>query len=71
MRTGEVQDDESSSVVCFECHAQEANEKDSDDFKTWWQKHEKICSVHHARASGKMESKGAIRMFLESIENET
>ena len=55
-------------MVCFEYHAQEANEKDSDGFKTWWQKHERICLVNHARASGEMESKGEIRMLLRSIE---
>ena len=68
VRTGKILDYEVLSVVCFECRAHEAEEKDTDRYMSWWQKHKDLCPINHTGASGEMESKGAIRMFLRSIE---
>ena len=52
VRTGEVLNYDVLSEVCFECRANEAKGKDNDEFRSWCQKHERICPVNHTGANG-------------------
>ena len=68
VRTGEVLDFEVLSLVCHQCRAHENLDPLSDEYKQWKGKHQYVCPINHKGSSGEMETKGAIRVFLRSIE---
>ncbi len=68
VRTGEVLDFEVLSLVCFECRAREKKDKDSEEYKAWYNAHQRSCPINHQGSSGDMESKGACKIFLRSVE---
>ena len=54
-------------MIPSECKAREKIDRESDIYKEWWNKHKNNCSINFESSSGKMETKGAIKIFLRSI----
>ena len=67
VRTGEVLDFEVLSLVCHQCQASEKLDHNSDQYIHWRENHQPVCPINHSGSSGEMETKGAIRIFLRSI----
>eukprot|EP00112_Aurelia_sp_Birch-Aquarium-sp1_P021080 Seg5580.2 transcript_id=Seg5580.2/GoldUCD/mRNA.D3Y31 product="hypothetical protein" protein_id=Seg5580.2/GoldUCD/D3Y31 len=68
VRTGEVLDYKVLSHVCHACIAPKHLEKDSDEYKTWFDEHKSHCQINHTGSSGNMETRGAIDLFSDSID---
>ena len=67
--TGEVIDYEVRSLFCRTCEIYERKyDKESIQYKTFFENHKFSCSVNHHGSSDSMESEGACDMFLRSID---
>ena len=68
VETGEVLDYEVKSKVCFECKARAKWDKESEKFKSWFDKHKNKCLINHTLSSEAMEKEAAITIFKRSVE---
>lgn len=66
--TSEVIDVAIRSLYCHQCSVNASLlSENTDKFKEWYLKHKINCAINHCGSSGKMETEGAIEMFLRSI----
>ena len=66
--TGEVLDYAVKSLSCHKCIARNKMDKESDNFKTWYETHKYSCLINHQGSSDSMETHGATEIFLRSVE---
>ena len=66
--TGEVIDFEMLSKICFACRAKDKVKDNPDAYGSWYDSHKTACPINHEGTSGDMETKGACKLFLRSIE---
>ena len=64
VRTSEVLDYEVLSLVCHGCQSHQNDNPESDKHKTWKESHQNSCLINY----GEMETSGACKIFLRSIE---
>ena len=66
-RTGEVLDNALRSIFCHECVVHENDDKYCNAYKKWKGDIEKCC-INHVGSADSMEKKGAVEIFLRSVE---
>ena len=67
VRTGEVLDYTVKTLFCKACSSHEMDDKESDEYKKWFENHKDICTINHEGSSDLMETSGATEIFLRSI----
>lgn len=65
--TGEVVDFEVLSLHCHECRKHQHDDKTSQMYKQWEEKHSEKCQINYEGSSGGMEGDGALKIFKRSI----
>ena len=65
--TGEVVDFEVLSLHCHECRKHQHDDKSSQAYRQWEEKHSNICQINYEGSSGGMEGDGALKIFERSI----
>lgn len=68
VRTGEVLDYVVKSLMCHTCMKHKQEDKNTNEYKEWFKKHQDICLVNHKGTSDSMESDGACEIFVRSVE---
>ena len=68
VRTGEVLDYEVLSLVCCGYQSHQNDNPESAKYKTWKESHQNSCLINYEGSSGEMETSGACKIFLRSIE---
>ena len=68
VETGEVLDYVVKSITCQECTVHSKDDKNSKKYEAWKKQHESNCCINHEGSAASMENKGAIEIFLRSIE---
>ena len=68
VHTGEVLDYIIKSLVCHSCINHNHDDKQSKEYKDWFEKHKINCLINHSGSSDSMESDGACEIFIRSIE---
>ena len=69
VETGEVLDAVTKSLFCGEYSKVHFKfDLNSPEIRSWFQGHKEQCCINHTRASGAMETEGAVELFLRSIE---
>ncbi|XP_072180863.1 uncharacterized protein [Diadema setosum] len=68
MDTGEVLDREVLSKDCRECKLRDGWDRDTEEFRKWWDGHKDNCLGGHKGSSGKMEVDAAVAIWGRSEE---
>ena len=68
MDTGEVLDRYTLSKVCGSCLNRSNWDKESDEYKTWYDSHKDICAMNYNGSSPSMETHAARVMWNRSVE---
>ncbi|XP_071479563.1 uncharacterized protein [Diadema antillarum] len=69
MDSGEVLDREVSSKVCRECKLKEGWDRDTEEYRNWWEGHKDNCLGGHKGSSGKMmEVDAAVAIWGRSVD---
>ena len=66
--TGEVLDYEIKCKHCFECRFHSKWDKNNEKYQTWYNQHERECSVNNLKSSESIEKDASIEIFLHSVE---
>ena len=56
------------SKYCSECGAREKMDKQSNEYKEWWEVHKDVCSINYTGSSPAMEANEALKIWRRSIE---
>ncbi|XP_072163439.1 uncharacterized protein [Diadema setosum] len=68
MDSGEVLDREVLSKVCRECKLKEGWDRDTEEYRNWWEGHKDNCLGGHKGSSGKMEVDAAVAIWGRSVD---
>ena len=66
--SGQVLDCEILTKYCPDCGAHERMDKQTNEYKEWWERHKDVCSVNYTGSSPAMEAAGALRIWQRSVE---
>ena len=65
--TGGVLDFSIKTLHCSSCQMHQSDDKQSEKYKTWYEKHAPDCTINFGGSSGAMESDAGVEMWLRSI----
>ena len=65
---GQLLDCEILTKYCSECGAREKMDKQSNEYKEWWEVHKDVCSINYTGSSPAMEANEALKIWRRSIE---
>ena len=66
--SGKVLNTEVLTKYCAECSRHESMQKDSEEYKSWWEGHQDRCNVNYHGSSPAMEATGALRIWQRSVQ---